>query len=59
MGNYIPDTKEERREMLERVGVKSVDDLYVMVPEEVRKEDFDLPEGRSEMEVRELLEKMA
>lgn len=59
MGNYIPDTKEERREMLERVGVKSVDDLYAMVPEEVRKEDFDLPEGRSEMEVRELLEKMA
>ena len=59
MGNYIPDTKEERREMLETIGVKSVDDLYASVPEEVRKKDFDLPEGRSEKEVSEILEGMA
>ncbi len=59
MGNYIPDTKEERREMLETIGVKSVDDLYASVPEEVWRKDFDLPEGKNEMEVSGILEGMA
>lgn len=40
--------------MLERIGVKSVDDLYADVPAEVIfKEDYALPEGMSELELRE------
>lgn len=40
--------------MLERIGVKSVDDLYADVPAEVIfKGDYALPEGMSELELRE------
>ncbi len=40
--------------MLERIGVKSVDELYADVPQEVIfKEEYALPEGMSELELRE------
>ena len=32
---YIPHTPEDIARMLERIGVKSVDDLYADVPQEV------------------------
>lgn len=51
---YIPHTPEDIALMLERIGVKSVDDLYADVPAEVIfKEDYALPEGMSELELRE------
>lgn len=45
--------------MLEVVGVNSVDDLYADVPGEVIfKEEYDLPEGLSEIELREWFRKL-
>lgn len=45
--------------MLERIGVKSVDDLYSDVPEEVLfRGEYDLPEGMSEHELREWFRKL-
>lgn len=45
--------------MLEVVGVNSVDDLYADVPQEVIfKEEYDLPEGLSEIELREWFRKL-
>ena len=39
--------------MLAKVGVDSLDGLYAEVPESIRfKGDYDLPEGKSEMEIR-------
>lgn len=32
---YIPHTEEDIKVMLDRIGVKSVDDLYADIPEEV------------------------
>lgn len=50
---YIPHTEEDIKRMLERIGVKSVDELYSDVPSEVIfRGEYDLPEGMSEIELR-------
>lgn len=50
---YFPHTDEDLKEMLAKVGVDSLDGLYAEVPESIRfKGDYDLPEGKSEMEIR-------
>jgi glycine dehydrogenase subunit 1 len=51
MGSYIPATRDERQKMLEAIGMTSIDQLYAVVPEEVRVKSLDLPEGLSELEV--------
>ena len=43
--------------MLEKVGCKSLDDLYAQIPESIRfKGDYEMPLGLSEMEVRQAFE---
>ena len=60
MGSYIPTTDREREEMLASIGVSSIDDLFSQIPEEVKIHGgCGLPAGRSEMEVRTLLETLA
>ncbi len=50
---YFPHTDEDLKEMLAKVGVDSLEGLYDEVPESIRfKGDYDLPEGKSEMEIR-------
>jgi glycine dehydrogenase subunit 1 len=49
--NYIPHTDAERREMLARIGVQNIEDLFVAVPEKYRFPKLDLPEALTEMEV--------
>jgi glycine dehydrogenase subunit 1 len=59
MYKYFPHTEADLRAMLERVGVKSLDDLYAEVPETIRfRGDYQLPEEMSEMEVRQLFEQL-
>ena len=54
---YFPHTADDVRSMLDRIGVKSLDDLYSDVPENVIfKGDFDLPDSMSEQEVRDFFE---
>ena len=54
MGSYVPTTAAEREQMLAQVGVKSLNDLYAAVPQEMFLHDgLNLPEGLSELEVRE------
>jgi glycine dehydrogenase subunit 1 len=48
---YIPHTAEDRRMMLEAIGIESIEDLYQCVPEGVRFPDLDLPSGISELEI--------
>ena len=45
--------------MLEAIGCRSMDDLYAQVPPEMRVDRLDLPDGKSELEVRRILEDMA
>ena len=51
MGSYIPNTGDERLQMLESIGLSSTDELYNIVPEGARVKELDLPDGLSEMEV--------
>ena len=56
---YFPNTGDDLQAMLARVGVKSVDDLFAEIPEEVRfRKDYALPQSASELEVRQLFELM-
>ena len=45
--------------MLEAIGCRSVDDPFAQVPEEMRLDHLDLPDGKSELEVRRILEGIA
>ncbi len=50
---YFPHTEEDIRQMLQRIGVGSLDDLYSDVPDGVKyKGEYDLPSALSEQEVR-------
>ncbi len=51
MGSYIPNTRDERLEMLKTIGLSSADELYSAVPEEARVKELNLPDGLSELEV--------
>lgn len=59
MARYIPETQKEQEVMLEKIGLSKIDDLYSMVPEEVKLKELDLPEGKSEYEVLEELKSIA
>ena len=51
--SYIPITTEDRKAMLETIGLAgdSADQLFRVVPDELRAKSFALPPGRSEFEV--------
>jgi glycine dehydrogenase subunit 1 len=52
MTRYTSATDQDRREMLARIGVGSMDDLFEAVPAELRlKEPLKLPDGMSEQDV--------
>ena len=56
---YIPHTEEDVQKMLEVIGVESIDDLYSDVPSEVIfKEEYDIPEKMSEVELRRHFEEL-
>ena len=60
MYKYFPHTPEDLEEMLTACGITSLEDLSADVPEEIRfKGDYDLPEGKSEIEVRRFFQQLA
>jgi len=56
---FIANTEQQRGQMLEAIGVGSVDDLFAGIPREQRARSFGLPPGRSEFEVRDHLRRLA
>lgn len=57
---YFPQTEEDIRLMLKRIGVGSLDDLYADVPSDfIYKGEYDLPSALSEQEVRDWFEGLA
>lgn len=60
MYKYFPHTETDIKGMLEHIGIKSIDELYAEVPEQVRlKKDYDLPEAKSELEIRQFFAGLA
>jgi len=50
--DYIPVTQDDRRAMLEAIGVSSVEDLFAQIPNDCRlKRQLDLPQAMSEPEL--------
>jgi glycine cleavage system P protein (glycine dehydrogenase) subunit 1 len=60
MTRYTSATDQDRREMLARIGVGSMEDLFEAVPDKLRlKEPLKLPEGMAEQDVFEHLSQLA
>ncbi|MHC1758735.1 MAG: aminomethyl-transferring glycine dehydrogenase subunit GcvPA [Negativicutes bacterium] len=58
--SYLPHTEEDRRAMLEAIGVKSVDELFTDIPADVRmKRPLNLPPSLSEMELKSHIQELA
>ena len=59
MYKYFPHTQDDLKAMMEKVGVKDLDSLYVQIPESIRfRGEYKLPSEMSEMEVRDLFAKL-
>ena len=59
MGRYSPHTDACRQEMLAELGLESIEQLLEPISPALRKAEFDLPKGKSELEVRQLLQGLA
>lgn len=58
--SYFPHTEDDIRQMLDRIGVPSLDSLYADVPSDfIYKGEYDLPDALSEQEVRVFFENLA
>lgn len=56
---YFPHTKSDLLAMFDKIGVKSLEDLYAEVPDSIRfKGDYELPEAMSELEVRRMFSEL-
>ncbi len=53
---YLPITDKERKEMLDKIGVKSVDDLFSPLPQNVLlKKELNIPSAKSEPELEKMM----
>ena len=58
--SYFPHTEDDIRQMLDRIGVGSLEELYSDVPQDViYRKEYDLPDAMSELEVRQYFEELA
>ena len=56
---YSPNTEDDRRRMLEAIGVASAAELFLDIPEQYRDPPMDLPHPLSELELRREIEDLA
>lgn len=60
MSHYIPNTREQQEEMLSRIGVKSMEELFADIPGELRlQRKLQVPEALPEMGVLDHMKKLA
>lgn len=59
MFKYFPHTEADIQQMLEKIGIKSTDDLFADIPRKVVfDKDYDVPASMSEIELRKYFEKL-
>jgi glycine dehydrogenase subunit 1 len=57
---YIPNTNEQQQEMLQEIGVENINKLFSDIPEECKlNRKLNVPEGKSEMEIRDCIRQVA
>ncbi len=59
MNPYIANTQNDVSQMLAEIGAKSLDDLFLDIKSSQQPKSFDLPPGKSEMEVVEHIRRLA
>lgn len=60
MGHYLSITDAQRKEMLDALGLDSLDEMYAAAPNElILKSELKLPSGKSELEVLRTMEALA
>jgi len=45
MGSYIPINMTEREQMLATIGLQTVEELFSQIPDEIKVQKLNLPEG--------------
>jgi glycine dehydrogenase subunit 1 len=58
-GDYCPNTPEEMRQMLDSIGVRNLGELFDVIPSPVRARSFELPHGKSELDLMRHMEELA
>ncbi len=53
--SFVANTREQQQEMLLSCGVRSMEELFAVIPDNLRVQSFNLPAGKSELEVFEYL----
>lgn len=59
MGNYIALTENDINKMLDAIGVKSTDKLFSDIPKKLLVKDLNIPKGKSQQEVWQLMKSLA
>lgn len=60
MGTYVPNTKQEQHQILNAIGLNSMEELFDVIPKEVKlNAPLNIPGGMSEMEVSMKMKKIA
>lgn len=60
MHKYIPNTDEQKKQMLEAIGVSSIDELFSEIPDAVKmKRPYNLPRSMSELSVSRQVKRLA
>ncbi len=59
MFKYLPHTKKDIQEMLEVIGVNSLDDLFNEIPSDLLGKEMDIPSSHSELEIYERFAQLA
>jgi len=60
MYKYFPHTADDVQQMLDVIGVRTLDDLYAEIPEEIKlHRELDIPSEKSEIEVRRIIQDLA
>lgn len=56
MATYIPNTDREREQMLSRMGLSGISELFTDIPKEKRYPQLELPSGKTEIEIEDYLQ---
>ena len=59
MFKYLPHTEQDIKEMLEVIGVESIDDLFLEIPEDLKNLDLDVPNSHSELEISQKISRLS
>lgn len=57
--DYIPVTDQQKQEMLEKIGVKDVEEVFSCIPQSARAGELNLPSGMSEQKLTKVFEKLS